>query len=127
MLLVAEFQHYVVACTHLSLTEEDRLASIPLIQEEASRWQKPFLLMGDLNDTPDSPFYQQMQQQFLFLNPSYDKTYPADAPDCCIDHIAIRKPTASPDFTLSFYHTWVGEDTASDHRPLHAKVGIYGQ
>lgn len=127
MLLVAEFQHYVVACTHLSLTEEDRLASIPLIQEEASRWQKPFLLLGDLNDTPDSPFYQQMQQQFLFLNPSYDKTYPADAPDCCIDHIAIRKPTASPDFTLSFYHTWVGEDTASDHRPLHAKVGIYGQ
>jgi endonuclease/exonuclease/phosphatase family metal-dependent hydrolase len=65
-----------------------------------------------------------LEQDFLFLNPPYDKTFPADAPDRCIDHVAIRKPTASPHFTLSFYRIWVGEETASDHRPLHAKVGI---
>lgn len=127
VLLVAEFKHYVVACTHLSLTEEDRMASISIIMEEAARWQKPFLLMGDLNDTPDSPFYRQMQQHFLFMNPPYDKTFPSDNPDCCIDHIAIFRPTATPAYTLSFYRTWVGEETASDHRPLHAKVGIYCQ
>ena len=125
MLLVAEFKHYVVACTHLSLTDEDRLASIPIILEEARKWQKPFVVMGDLNDEPGSPFYKEMQKHFLFLNPAYDKTFPADAPNICIDHVAILKPTASPDFTLFFYRTWVGEEQASDHRPLHARIGIF--
>ena len=125
VLLVAEFKRYVVACTHLSLTGEGCMASIPIIVEEASRWQKPFLLMGDLNSTPDSLFYREIQQYFLFLNPSYDNTFPADAPKSCIDHIAIFKPTATPFYTLSFYRTWVGNETASDHLPLHAKVGFY--
>ena len=125
VLLVAEFKHYVVACTHLSLTDEDRMASIPIIMEEAARWQKPFLLMGDLNDTPDSPFYSEMQQHFLLMNPAYEKTFPSDNPDRCIDYVAISKPTSTPDYSLSFYRTWVGEETASDHRPLHAKIGIY--
>ena len=123
MLLVAEFKHYVIACTHLSLTDEDRLASVPLIVEEASKWQKPFILMGDLNDEPGMPFYREMQKHFLFLNPAYDKTFPADNPDICIDHVAVFLPT--PDATISFYRTWVGEETFSDHRPLHAKLGLY--
>ena len=125
MLLVAEFKHYVIACTHLSLTEEDRMASIPIIVEEAQKWQKPFLLMGDLNDEPGSPFYKEMEKHALFLNPSYDKTFPADAPNICIDHVAMFYPTASPTTTLSYYRTWVGQETYSDHRPLHAKIGIY--
>ena len=123
MLLVAEFKHYVVACTHLSLTDEDRMASIPLILEEARKWQKPFFIMGDLNDEPGMPFYKEMQKHFLFLNPSYDKTFPADKPNICIDHVALFMPT--PEATLSFYRTWVGEETFSDHRPLHAKLGLF--
>ena len=123
MLLVAEFKHYVVACTHLSLTDEDRMSSIPLIVEEAQRWTKPFILMGDLNDEPGSPFYKEMQKHFLFLNPSYDKTFPADEPNICIDHVALFMPM--PETTLSFYRTWVGEETFSDHRPLHAKLGLW--
>ena len=123
MLLVAEFKHYVVACTHLSLTDEDRMASIPLIVEEAKKWQKPFVIMGDLNDEPGMPFYKEMQKHFLFLNPPYDKTFPADKPNICIDHVALFMPT--PDAALSFYRTWVGEETFSDHRPLHAKLGLY--
>ncbi|MBQ1908765.1 MAG: hypothetical protein II170_02375, partial [Bacteroidaceae bacterium] len=35
MLLVAEFRNYVVACTHLSLTAEDRMNSVPVIVAEA--------------------------------------------------------------------------------------------
>jgi len=131
MLLVAEFKHYVVACTHLSLTDEDRMASIPLILEEAGKWTsrgakasaKPFILMGDLNDEPGMPFYKEMQKHFLFLNPPYDKTFPADRPNICIDHVAVFVPT--PDATISFYRTWVGEEDYSDHRPLHAKLGLY--
>ena len=125
MLLVAEFKHYVVACTHLSLTDEDRLASAPIIVAEASRWSKPFFLMGDLNDEPGMPFYNEMQKHFIFLNPSYDKTFPANKPNICIDHVALFKPTVTADHTLSFYSTWVGEEDYSDHRPLHAKIGIF--
>ena len=123
MLLVAEFKHCVVACTHLSLTDEDRMASVPLIVEEAKKWTKPFVIMGDLNDESGSPFYREMQKHFLFLNPAYDKTFPADKPNICIDHVAIFVPT--PDATISFYRTWVGEETFSDHRPLHARLGLY--
>ena len=125
MLLVVEFRNYVVACTHLSLTDEDRLASVAIIAQEASRWDKPFFLMGDLNDEPGMPFYKEMQKHFLFLNPSYDKTFPADGPNICIDHVAIFKPATTPESTLSFYNTWVGEEDYSDHRPLHAKIGIW--
>ena len=123
MLLVAEFKHYVVACTHLSLTDEDRMLSVPIIVEEAQKWKKPFILMGDLNDEPGMPFYKEMQKHFLFLNPSHDKTFPADKPDICIDHVAVFVPT--PDATISFYRTWVGKETSSDHRPLHARLGLY--
>ena len=123
MLLVAEFKHYVVACTHLSLTDKDRMASVPIIVAEAQKWTKPFIIMGDLNDEPESPFYKEMQKHFLFLNPAYDKTYPADKPDICIDHVAVFMPT--PETTLSYYRTWVGEEQSSDHRPLHARLGLY--
>lgn len=123
MLLVAEFKHYVVACTHLSLTDEDRMASVPIIVAEASKWTKPFVIMGDLNDEPDTPFYKEMQRHFLFLNPAYDKTFPANKPDICIDHVAVFIPT--PDATISFYRTWVGEEDYSDHRPLHARLGLW--
>ena len=38
VLLIVELENYVIACTHLDLEEEARLASIPLIIEEAQRW-----------------------------------------------------------------------------------------
>ena len=61
MLMVAEFKDYFFACTHLSLTEEDRLASLDIIKQSVSTSQKPFFLAGDLNDTPDSKFIQSLQ------------------------------------------------------------------
>ena len=122
-LLVAEFRDYVVASTHLSLTEADRLASIPLIVAEASRWKKPFLLAGDFNDEPGSAFYRSMQEHFIFLNSPNEHTFPADSPTVCIDHIALFR---SPLLTLDYHHTWVEEESvASDHRPLHAHIGIF--
>ena len=42
VMLVAEFQDVVLACTHLSLTPEDRMASAKLILAEAMGSSKPF-------------------------------------------------------------------------------------
>lgn len=126
MLLVAEFKHYVVACTHLSLTETDRLSSIPLIVEEAARWQKPFILMGDLNDEPGSPFYRKLQECFVFLNSPKENTYPAEEAKVCIDHIAVFSPSknASKSPIIFCQGTNVGKEPFSDHLPLHAKLSI---
>lgn len=122
MLVVAEFKHYVVACTHLSLTDADRMASVRIIAEEASRWQKPFIIMGDLNDEPGSPFYREMEKHFTFLNPPFEKTFPSTGPNICIDHVALYKPTQGA--TLGAHHTWVGKEQFSDHCPLHATIEL---
>ena len=50
--LSVRIENYVFARTHLDLEEENRLASLPIIIEEASRHDKPFFICGDWNDKP---------------------------------------------------------------------------
>jgi endonuclease/exonuclease/phosphatase family metal-dependent hydrolase len=86
-MLVAEFDDFVLGCTHLSLTEEDRLASVDMIVAEAANFNKPFFLAGDLNDTIGSKFMKHLEESFDLI--SSDKpTFPAHKPRTCIDHIA---------------------------------------
>ncbi len=112
VLLVAELEDYVIACTHLDLNEAQRLASVPLIVEEAQRWQKPFLLAGDWNDTPDSKLLKAMTQYFTVLSGD-EATYPADEPTECIDYVAAFNGCAEAIGSLV-----IDEPEASDHRPL---------
>lgn len=121
VLLVAEFKHYVVACTHLSLTEADRMASIDIISGEVIRWKKPFFLMGDLNGQPGTAFYEALTRHFRVLNNPALPTFPADKPNSCIDYILINQPHAS---AASVLNTSVGTGQASDHRPLHATIQL---
>jgi endonuclease/exonuclease/phosphatase family metal-dependent hydrolase len=113
VLLVVELQDYVMACTHLDLEKEPRLVSIPLIVEEAQRWQKPFLLAGDWNDTPDSELLQEMMKYFTILSVS-EASYPADEPQECLDYVAIFKGKS----VEVLESTVINEPEASDHRPV---------
>lgn len=119
VLLVVELKDYVLACTHLDLEEEQRLASVPLIVEEAQRWQKPFILAGDWNDAPDSQLLQEMTQYFT-INSGNQATYPADTPQECIDYIATFKER--PAVTLEY--SVIDEPEASDHRPLVVSIQL---
>lgn len=112
VLLVAELEDYVIACTHLDLDEAQRLASVALIEEEAQRWEKPFILAGDWNDDPDSELLELMTQYFTVLS-SDEATYPADKPTECIDYVAVFNGRAEALET----HV-IDEPEASDHRPL---------
>ena len=94
-------------------------SSVPLIVEEAQRWQKPFLLAGDWNDTPDSQLLQALKQHFTLLSGDLP-TYPADAPEDCIDYVAIYK---SQPAEMLEYHV-LEEPEASDHRPLVVKIKL---
>ncbi len=119
VLLVVELQNYVIACTHLDLDEEQRLASVPLIVKEAQRWQKPFILAGDWNDVPDSELIKAMAQVFT-IHSSDEATYPADEPTECIDYIASFNH--QPAKTLESHV--INEPAASDHRPIVARLQL---
>lgn len=116
VLLVAEFKKYVFCCTHLSLTEADRMASLQLIQEVAQATRKPFFLAGDFNDTPASPFIQALQQEFVILSDLEAPTFPAAVPDETLDYITVHKKRARKLKVSS--RRVANEPLASDHRPI---------
>ncbi len=125
-LLVCEFQEYVFATTHLDLDESSRLASLPIIIEEAERWgDKPFFICGDWNDKPSSALIKKMKKErFYFLNniinANANYTFPAGNPNSIIDYIAsygqvyksIRKRTV------------INAPDASDHRPVLVEITL---
>ena len=127
-LLVAEFDDFVFASTHLSLTEADRIASISIIEEAAKKSGKPFVVAGDLNDKPDSPFIRQFEEKFQICS-GKQKSWPADKPTECLDYIAAYKRKSAgkngkggaqqPAVTL---FSDVLNTQASDHRPIVAEI-----
>ena len=122
-LLVCEFGQFVFACTHLDLDESNRLASVPIILEEAKRWTKPFLICGDWNDKPTSELITQMKKNFTILSETGSKgySYPADKPTACIDYVATLGRTA-----MKLNSSVIDEPLASDHRPVlvNARVRV---
>lgn len=119
-LMVAEFEDYFFACTHLSLTEEDRLASLEIIKSCVTQSPKPFFLAGDLNDTPDSKFIKALQEDFQILTNTKKATYPAPEPTETIDYIVALK-SRTDDFAVLSTQV-LEEPLASDHRPITAHL-----
>ena len=121
-LLCVEFEKFVFCCTHLSLTEEDRALSLPIIRAEAAKTNKPLLIAGDWNAEPTSAFVQEIQKDFVILTDTTKKTFPASEPEICIDYIACYKNKELP---LARLFTWVPEEAmASDHRPVVVDVRL---
>lgn len=80
-LLIVEFEKYIYCCTHLSLTEEDRMLSLPILFKEAAAANKPLFIAGDMNAHPDSEFIRALQDKFIILTDTKQFTFPADKPD----------------------------------------------
>ena len=127
-LLVCEFGSYVFATTHLDLDENMRAASLPIIREEAARWEKPFFICGDWNDEPSSKLLEGMQEAgFVILGDTSQAkahcTFPADKPAIIIDYIASYGKACR-----SVKHRKVlrWRPAASDHRPVLVEVGRLG-
>ena len=119
VLLLVELKNYVMACTHLDLEEEARMSSIPIIVEEAGRWQKPFVLVGDWNDIPESALLKKMEKYFTILSVS-KPSYPADEPMECLDYVAIFKDWKAE----VLESTVINEPEASDHRPVVLRLRL---
>lgn len=120
VLIVAEFERFFFGCTHLSLTPEDQLASLPVIRQAASAMKKPFILAGDWNAVPTEPFIQEIQQDVTLLNDLTQPTWPSDVPETMIDYIGVWKTTGPH---IKATHTAVlPYSVSSDHRPVVVKV-----
>lgn len=119
-LLVAEFPEYVFACTHLSLTEEDRMKSLEILKSVAANTRKPFFLAGDFNSDADSGFIKDLKSTFQILSNPKQPTYPASEPKETLDYlIALKQET--PTFVVNSARV-IDEPLASDHRPLLVEV-----
>lgn len=122
--VAAEFPGYVFACTHLSLTEADRMLSLPILKEVASRIPaKPFFLSGDFNAEPGEDFIQTLTASFTILTDTTVRTYPADVPDITIDYIVCHndRPSDRPKKT-SIFNLPSSISEASDHRPVYTDI-----
>lgn len=94
----------------------NRLASVPVIEKWAKDNPKSLaLLLGDLNDTPDSPVLKPILTHWTMTNAGKPLfTIPVENPKRQIDFILFR-----PQNCWKAVKTWVLEETiASDHRPI---------
>lgn len=115
-MLIVEFPDYAVACIHFSLTEADRMVSLPLVREAvAGMKNKTVFIAGDWNATPESDFIRGIEEDFVLLTRSDEASYPADDPEICIDYIAVDEAHAAG-WTVTSTCT-LPDSVASDHRP----------
>ncbi len=116
-MLVAEFKRFYLICTHLSLNEEDRTTSVGIIRDIVAKLDKPVFIAGDFNATPDDRAMKSFAEFTSILSDPSQPTFPADAPDRCIDYILTNTPTVK-----STNATVMNEPTSSDHRPIYVDV-----
>lgn len=115
-LILAEFADYIYCCTHMSLTEEDRMKSLELVKAFTSSSTKPLFLGGDMNAEPESGFIKELQKDFQILSNPKQHTFPAPDPKETIDYIATLKQNAKGFAVISA--KVINEPMASDHRPI---------
>lgn len=115
-LILAEFEDYIYCCTHMSLTQEDRMESLKMVKSFTAPYKKPLFLAGDMNAEPESGFIKELQKDFQILSNPKQHTYPAPEPKETIDYIATLKSNANG-FALISARV-LNEPMASDHRPI---------
>lgn len=119
-LILAEFEDYIYCCTHMSLTEEDRMESLKIVKSFTAPYKKSLFLAGDMNAEPESDFAKELQKNFQLLSNPKQHTYPAPEPKETIDYIATLKSNANG-FALISAQV-LNEPMASDHRPILVKL-----
>ena len=119
-LLVADFGSFVFAVTHLSLHDGDRLASVDRILAEILPSPRPVFIAGDWNALPESDTLRRIGRGFVLLSDPRAMTFPAGAPDRCIDYVAVDRDHFGA-FRGAAARV-VDEPSASDHRPVLVEV-----
>ena len=118
-LLLVELKDVIICCTHFSLNEYDRMASVEIINDLFKDNRKPVILAGDLNATPQSEVIRTLEEKWTMLSDPDAPTFPANIPDRCIDYIFVLQGAEA---TITAVKTRVeAEPVASDHLPVWVK------
>ena len=120
-LLLVEFKDYILGCTHFSLNSEDRMASIPVINQAVRDYNKPVFLAGDINAIPTSPELNALRENWAILTDTAKFTIPSNSPTRTIDYILGYTPKG---YTYSVWQTIVPNTQASDHLPVFADIRL---
>ena len=120
VLLWVEFERYIFCCTHLSLTPEDRMLSLPILRREAASAHKPLFIAGDWNATAHSPFITEISKDFQLLSNPKQATFPASTPDSCLDYIAGYVNNGQPFTRLSALSTAIRKVSCNPEEIFYA-------
>lgn len=122
---LAMLRPLTVLCVHLSVSLEERLEQITSILELSELSQGPMLLMGDLNDTPDSEAIRRLLNEGWsdLLDDSKSEALPNDErftfsvarPHRRIDYLMGRGVTCNKAGVARHL-------TSSDHFPIWAEI-----
>ena len=116
---------YAFCATHQSLTPEDQLLAVPLIEKALQNVDKPIFMAGDMNSAPASVPQLELAKHFATLNDTTSYTFPADRPNRCIDYIYGYSKNG---YRFDVQYRKVIEDTiSSDHRPVQVIVQVKGK
>lgn len=120
--LIVEMDKYVICCTHFSLTQADRIASVDIITNAAKKYSKPVFLAGDLNSVTGSTEMKNLVKDWLILNNPAQPTIPANSPKSCIDFVLVKKDSK---YKVEILKSVVeNEPVASDHLPVWVNVVV---
>lgn len=121
VMMIAEFTDCYVICTHFSLTPEDRITSVEILTAACEGITKPILIGGDFNETPADAAIGMMKRRFTLLTDP-EPSYPADAPQWCLDYVWGMNLSEGADAVRQ--KILLDEKEASDHRPWIVDVKL---
>ena len=128
---VIETKDYVLASTHLDVS---KTGANVLQARDLNDWfalhytgyDKPVLLCGDMNATPESPVIEELSHIWERVSP-IENTYPSENAEKCIDYIFYLKTARSVELVKSKVVKEInGIDVAkaSDHLPVYAELKV---
>lgn len=122
VLLLAEFDDYVYCSTHLSLVEEDQIASLPLLKSFMRNFNKPIYIAGEFNSLPNSTFINELKKDFNIVSNIEEYTFPPFNLTKMTNYIVSFK---EPNRLYSVMSTEVLADSiATDHYPILAVIRL---
>lgn len=124
-LFVADFTHFTFVGTHLSLTGDDRIASLKIINAITDTCSRPVFVAGDFNDNPGSEFMRSVSEKYRVLTCPENPTYPSDTPEETLDYIITPKDVA-PEIKVRWAKV-IADTIASDHRPVAIGLSLLGR
>ncbi|MBR6772888.1 MAG: endonuclease/exonuclease/phosphatase family protein [Clostridia bacterium] len=117
---VAEFEKYTVMGSHFGLAPDEQESAVKTVVSEIEKAEKPIILCGDFNMTPDnptlSPIFRLMRDSAEVMEEP-KLSFPSDKPEIRIDYIFV-----SPSFKICSAD--IPGVLASDHRPYIADLSL---